>query len=257
MTLDARFDGKVAVVTGSGRGLGLSFVRALAERGARCVLGEINEALGAEAVAALKADGCEASSFPVDVSQADQVNALAARAVELYGSIDIWVNNAGIAEHQPSESVTVDQWQRAIGIMLSGVFFGCQAAAQVMLARGRGSIINTASVNAYMAQPGRAAYCAAKAGVLRLTEVLGTEWAGRGVRVNALAPGVIATDLVAGSVSSGAASMEAYERRSPMRRLGRVDELTNTLLYLASDRSSYVTGQTLRIDGGWASDHFM
>ena len=140
--------------------------------------------------------------------------------------------------------------------MLSGVFFGCQAAAKVMLARGRGSIINTASVNGYVAQPGSAAYCAAKAGVLRLTEVLGTEWAGRGVRVNALAPGVIATELVAGSVSSGAASMEAYERRSPMRRLGRVDELTNTFLYLASDRSSYVTGQTLRIDGGWASDHF-
>jgi NAD(P)-dependent dehydrogenase (short-subunit alcohol dehydrogenase family) len=257
MSLEARFDGKAAVVTGAGRGLGLSFVRALAERGARCVIGELNEALGAEAVAALKADGFEASSFPVDVSQPDQVNALAARAVELYGGIDVWVNNAGIAEHQPSESVTVEQWQRGIGIMLSGVFFGCQAAGKVMLARGGGSIVNTASVNGFVAQPGRAAYCAAKAGVVRLTEVLGTEWAGRGVRVNALAPGVIETELVTRSVATGSASMEAYERRSPTRRLGRVDELTNTFLYLASDLSRYVTGQTLRIDGAWASDHFL
>jgi NAD(P)-dependent dehydrogenase (short-subunit alcohol dehydrogenase family) len=250
-------DGRVALITGGGRGLGLSFARHLGALGAACVIAEKDEAAGQAAEAALRSEGVTARFVPVDVTQCETVDRAAARCLEEFGRLDIWINNAGVALHRASEEVTAESWDLSIAIMLSGTFYGCRAAGRIMLENGGGTIINIASINGMVAQSGRAAYSAAKAGVIRLTEVLAGEWGPRKVRVNAIAPGVILTELSERAIKSGAATVEIYEQRTPAKRLGRLDELRNAVVFLASDASSYVTGQTLRVDGGWVSDHFL
>lgn len=249
--------GKVAVITGAARGFGFAFARGLAERGATSIISDINAGSAEQAAASLRADGLQAHAIPFDVSNPAQVDQVARQVAQDYGSLDIWINNAGMALHGPSETLPVDSWQLSINVMLSGVFYGAQSAGRIMIEQGAGSIINIASVNGFVAQAGRAAYCAAKAGVIRLTEVLGAEWAPHGVRVNAVAPGVFLTELVKVSLADGSASLDVYQGRSPTRRFGEVPELVHTILFLASDRSAYVTAQTLRVDGAWVSDHYL
>ena len=257
MAVDYDLGEQVAVVTGAGAGLGLAFATALSEAGAIVILAEVDSGKGYPAEQGLQQRGLKAHYLPLDVCQYEQVHQVAHQVVESWGRLDIWINNAGVALHGPSESLSLDRWQKSIDIMLSGTFFGCQAAGQVMIPQGYGTIINIASVNGLVAQAGRAAYCAAKAGVIRLTEVLSAEWAAYGVRVNAIAPSVVLTDLARSTIGSGLASLEEYTERTPARRLGEIDELVYTLLYLASNQASYVTGQTLLVDGGWVSDHYL
>ncbi|MBK8021238.1 MAG: SDR family oxidoreductase [Chloroflexi bacterium] len=252
------YTGQVAVITGGGRGFGLLFARALAARGATAVLAELDEKAGEEAAAALRAEGLKAFCFPLDVTSPEQSDAVATRARQEFGRLDIWVNNAGIARHGESVNYPADTWRLCIDIMLSGTFYGAQAAARQMIEAGTGgSIINIASVNGFVAQSGRAAYSTAKAGVIRLTEVLAAEWAPHNIRVNAIAPAVFLTDLARTSLKDGSASMDVYLNRSPMRRLGELPELAPTVLFLASAYSDYITGQTLRVDGGWVADHYL
>lgn len=255
---DVNLSGQVAVITGAGRGFGLAFARTLCKHGATSILAELNADLGREAEATLRAEGLRASFAQLDVSDPLAVETVARQAQSEHGRLDIWINNAGLARHQRSEDVTLENWQVGIGVMLSGVFYGCQSAGRIMLEQGNGSIINIASVNGLAAQPGRAVYNSAKAAVIHLTATLGCEWARRGVRVNAIAPNVFMTELARESIAySGAASMETYIRRCPARRLGEMPELLGTVLFLVSDHSSYITGQTLRVDGGFASDHYL
>jgi NAD(P)-dependent dehydrogenase (short-subunit alcohol dehydrogenase family) len=229
---------------------------ALSGLGAVTIIADVDEEAGEVAAAGLRALGGKASFVRLDVREpADHAGAVAT-AVSIGGRLDIWINNAGIARHAPSETLAPEAWSLSLDIMLSGTFFGCQAAARHMLAQGRGSIINIASVNGFLAQAGRASYASAKAGDIRLTEVLAAEWAGRGVRVNALAPGVFLTDLARRSMEDGSASMESYLERSPSKRFGELRELVPALLFLASDYSAYIVGQTLRVDGGWTADHY-
>jgi len=256
--LDVDLTGQVAVITGAGRGFGLAFARAFCEHGAVSVIAELNEELGRTAEKSLREDGLRATFAPLDVSDAAAVEALAQATYQRYGRLDIWVNNAGIARHMPSEDVTVELWQLGIGVMLSGTFYGCQAAGRIMLKQGRGVIINIASVNGYLAQPGRAVYNSAKAGVIHLTATLGCEWGPRNVRVNAVAPNVFMTELARDSIKfAGAASMETYIKRCPARRVGEIPELVQAILFLASPHSTYITGQTLRVDGAIVSDHYL
>jgi NAD(P)-dependent dehydrogenase (short-subunit alcohol dehydrogenase family) len=257
MTGPGELEGRVAVVTGAGRGIGLTVGRCFGRQGATVVIADINAERGETAAAGLTAEGNVAHFFPLDVTDPAAVEEVARHVLGEWGRLDIWVNNAGLAEHGPSVAVSPGAWQRSIDIMLSGSFYGCQSAGRVMLAQGSGSIINVASVNGMVAQAGRAAYCAAKAGVIRLTEVLAAEWGAEGVRVNAVAPSVFPTDLVVAALQAGAATLEGYIRRTPAARLGDLHELTAAFLYLASDASSYITGQTLRVDGGWVSDHYL
>ncbi len=250
-------NGKVAVITGAGRGFGLAFARAFAEQGATSILCDVDGARVENAAASLNADGLKVGFRVFDVSDAGAVDAAAQQVARQYGSLDLWVNNAGIARHGASETLAPDLWQLCINVMLSGTFYGAQAAGRIMIEQQSGHIINIASVNGFVAQAGRAAYCSAKAGVIRLTEVLAAEWAEHGIRVNAVAPAVFLTELARGSLADGSASMDVYLDRSPTGRLGEVEELVQTMLFLASERSSYITGQTLRVDGAWVSDHWL
>lgn len=251
------FTGQVAVITGGARGFGLEFARALADRGATAILADRDADAGERAAEAIRAEGKSAAFVPLDVRDPDQAAAAAAFAVSTGGRLDLWINNAGLARHGASEALSQADWSDPVDIMLSGTFHGAQAAARAMLPSGGGTIVNVASVNGLLGQSGRAAYASAKVGVVRLTAVLGAEWAGRGVRVNAIAPAVFLTELVKSSLADGSASLDVYIRRSPTGRLGEVPELVATLLFLASPYSSYIVGQTLKVDGGWTADHYL
>jgi NAD(P)-dependent dehydrogenase (short-subunit alcohol dehydrogenase family) len=254
---DYDFSGKAVVVTGAARGFGLHFARAFAGLGASVVLGDVNAETGEAAAASIRDEGGKARFAMLDVRRPEAAVEAAAMAVDMAGRLDVWINNAGIARHGRSENLTQDAWAMPLDIMLSGTFYGAQAAARHMLPAGSGTIINIASVNGLVAQSGRASYASAKAGVIRLTEVLAGEWGHRGVRVNAIAPAVFMTDLARTSFADGSASPEVYLRRSPSGRMGEVPELVAALLFLASPHAGYITGQTLKVDGAWTADLFL
>lgn len=244
---------RVVVVTGGARGLGLGMARRFAASGDLVVLADIDVATGAEAASALQRQGARAAFVDLDVRDAERV-AAAVQEIELrHGPIGVWVNNAGIARRGPAESLASADWTDSLDVMLSGAFYCSQAVGRRMLERGGGVIVNIASVNGYFPIEGRVAYSVAKAGLVMLTQALGIEWASRGVRVVGVAPGVVMTELVEAAIASGAASLATYERRTPMRRLGGVEEVAEAVSFLASDEATYITGETLRVDGGWSA----
>ena len=247
------FAGKTVVITGSSGGLGLAIGHRFAAAGAQVVLTDINSQQGESAVESLRAGGASARFEPLDVRSPEQSVALVEKLVEELGGIDVWVNNAGVAHKAAAESLPPKQWQETIDVMLSGAFYCSQAVSHPMLARGAGVIVNIASIIGCHPIEGRVAYGTAKAGLMMLTEALGIEWARRGVRVVGVAPAVVMTDMVRKGLEEGTATVEAYERRTPMRRLGTPDEVADAVLYLASDEASYITAETLRVDGGWTA----
>jgi NAD(P)-dependent dehydrogenase (short-subunit alcohol dehydrogenase family) len=194
------------------------------------------------------------SGHACDVSARAPVEAAAAETLERHGRVDVLVNNAGVAIAGPSESFPDSDWDVSIGIMQTGVFLCSQAVGRHMLDRGDGVIVNISSINAWDAFPMRLAYCAAKAAVIAMTEVLAIEWAERGIRVNAVAPGVTRTALVQKGIDDGVVDVERYHKRTPMHRFGEPDEIARAVAYLADDeQSSFVTGTTLTVDGGWSA----
>jgi len=242
---------RVAVVTGAGRGIGFGIAEALGREGASVVIGELNAERGQAAAEKLSAQGIRALAVPLDVTQSASCRALVEQATGEYGPIDILVNNAGVFTLYRSEEMPEAEWRRQIDVMLTGVFLMTQAVVQGMLDRGRGSIVSIASIGGMGGWPMRAAYNSAKAGVIALTEVLATEWAHRGIRVNAISPGVVRTEMMNVAIREGIASAEQYSRRTPIGRVAEVHEIANAVVFLASDRASYVTGVNLRVDGGW------
>lgn len=247
------FTDKTVVITGSAGGLGLEMGRRFAEADAVVVLTDVDAELGRRAAESLCTQGARAQYEMLDVRIPGQSVDLVDRLVEEYGTIDVWVNNAGVAHKGPAEVLPADQWRETIDVMLSGAFYCSQAVSGPMLARGEGVIVNIASVIGCSPIEGRVAYGTAKAGLMMLTESLGIEWARRGVRVVGVAPAVVMTDMVRKGLEEGTATVEAYERRTPMRRLGTPDEIADAVLYLASDEASYITADTLRVDGGWTA----
>jgi NAD(P)-dependent dehydrogenase (short-subunit alcohol dehydrogenase family) len=240
---------RVAVVTGGARGIGEAIGARFAAEGATVAILDLDGAAAAQTAGRLAGTG-----HACDVSSRASVEAAVAEVLAAHGQIDVLVNNAGIGLAGPSESFTDDAWNTSIGVMQTGVFLCSQVVGRHMLDRGRGTIVNISSINAWAAFPMRLAYCAAKAAVVAMTEVLAIEWADRGIRVNAVAPGVTRTALVQKGIDDGVIDVAAYRARTPMHRFGEPDEIARAVLYLACDEdSSFVTGTTLCADGGWSA----
>lgn len=242
--------GRVVIVTGGGRGLGRSIAEGFISEGCRvAITGRNRDRL--EATAAEM--GGEVMVHAADAADEDQVEAACAAVVDRWGRIDALVNNAGINPFfRRAEHTTRSQWQQIIDVNLTGVFFACKHAGRVMLQQGSGSIVNVTSVAAKVALDRTTAYCAAKAGVERMTGELSLEWAGCGVRVNTVGPGYFTTDLTEGMRANEALAGKVLAR-APMARFGLPDELVGACLFLASDAASYVTGASIMVDGGWTA----
>ena len=250
-----RLDGQCAIVTGAAGGLGSAMARAFAAAGAHVALAELPGKLAdAQALAAelSSAFHVRAAAVVLDVTRAQSVDEGFAEAERELGSLDVLVANAGVNVPKPALDVTEDDWDRVLDVDLKGVFLCCQAAGRRMVPRGRGSIVNIASQNGVIGYYGRAAYCAAKAGVVNLTRVLALEWAASGVRVNAVGPTFVETSLTRITLSD-AALREDILRRIPLGRLGTPEEVDNAVLFLASPAASLITGTCLLADGGWTA----
>jgi NAD(P)-dependent dehydrogenase (short-subunit alcohol dehydrogenase family) len=238
-------DGRVAIVTGGARGIGLETAQALKENGAKIVIVDINAEAGEKAAKELGFDFVHA-----DLTNSNEVTGLAAEVQSKYGHIDIAFNNAGIAVNANSEACLDEDWHRVININLHAVFYCCREFGKIMLERGKGSIINTASISGIISntpQP-QAAYNVSKAAVIMLTKSLAAEWAKRGVRVNSVSPGYISTEMAKAANPEWKAD---WLKLTPMGRLGEPREVASAVVYLASDASSYFTGSNLVVDGGY------
>jgi 3-oxoacyl-[acyl-carrier protein] reductase len=249
-----RLTGRVAVVTGSSSGLGEAIAHELAAAGAAVVVSS-RDLDRARAVAdAIRQAGGTALPVAGDVTQPAAVEELSARARDELGGLDVWVNNAGIGMVRPSLELTLEDWQRTIDLDLTATFVGCQVAGRHMVAAGRGVIVNVSSVAGHTALPLRAAYCAAKHGVVGLTKVLSSEWAPHGVRVVSVDPAFVMTPLVRQSMADGRFAEEDIIGRTPLGRLGQGAEVARAVRFLASDAAAYVTGAQLMVDGGWTAN---
>jgi NAD(P)-dependent dehydrogenase (short-subunit alcohol dehydrogenase family) len=244
--------GRVAVVTGASSGLGVSLAEGLAAAGAKLVLSARREDRLKELAARLERGGCECLAVRCDVAEEASIDELVARTLERFGRADVLVNNAGITEVVPAAEEPVESFDRVLAVNLRGVFVCAQRFGRHMIERGGGAIVNVASMLGLVGsgQVPQASYAASKGGVINLTRELAAQWARKGVRVNALAPGWFASEMTAEMF--GSEQSQAWMRsRTPMGRPGREGELVGALLFLASDASSFVTGQTLAVDGGW------
>ncbi len=251
MTFDPLFDirGRTAFVTGASSGLGDHFARALAARGAIVVAGARREERLAKLVAEIAAAGGKAHAVALDVTDRASVDAAVAKAVSLTGRLDILVNNAGIAGQGPSLDVSEEDWRRVLDTNLDGAWRMAQAAAKAMVAgKQGGSIVNIASILGLRVANQLLAYSAAKAALLHATQALALEWSRYGIRVNAIAPGYVETEINAGFFRSEAG--QAMVKRIPLRRIGSPRDLEGALLLLASDAGAYMTGSIVVADGG-------
>jgi NAD(P)-dependent dehydrogenase (short-subunit alcohol dehydrogenase family) len=250
--MDMQLKDRVAIVTGAGRGIGFGIAETFAREGATVIIGELVEERGREAARKLADQGCRAQALPLDVTQPASCQALCEQVKAEHGRIDVLVNNAGLFILHKSEDMPEADWRIQIDVMLNGVFFMTQAAARAaMIPQQSGSVVNIASIGGMGGWPMRSAYNAAKAAVIVLTEVLATEWAQFNIRLNCVSPGVTRTEMMDVAIKQGVANVAKYSNRTPLGRVAEVSEIANTVLFLASDRASYVTGENLRVDGGW------
>lgn len=254
MNVMAMFDlkGEKAIVTGGGQGLGREMALALAEAGADVAVVQRHAAVAEQTAEEIRKLGRDSFAMKVDVSKTEDIRNMVSAVKERFGKIDILINNAGISHHAPAAELKEEDWDRMMDINLKGVFLGSQMVGREMIKQRKGSIINIASMSGFIVnrpQP-QAHYNTAKAGIVMLTKTLAMEWAKYNIRVNAIAPGYIRTPLLARNLGPGTIS-EEWIKLTPMGRLGEPFEIKGIALFLASRASSFVTGSTIVIDGGY------
>jgi NAD(P)-dependent dehydrogenase (short-subunit alcohol dehydrogenase family) len=248
-----RLKGKIALVTGAARGIGLAVAKALAAEGAVPVIADINEAGARDALSTL--GHAEGLALGVDVADEASVAAMIDAIRARHGRLDILVNNAGIGGNTPFLDIKLAEWNRTIAVNLTGAFLVAQASARVMVKGGGGKIVNIASVSGQRGGHGRAAYGAAKAGLELLTKVMAVELAEHGINVNSIAPGAIETEMA--KFAHDAATRAAYDYLIPMTRYGTPEEIADAAVFLCSDESRYIHGHTLNVDGGFRAAGLM
>lgn len=244
-----RLDGRRALITGSGRGIGLTLARGLAEAGAAIVINDRNEEKAATLVRHLREEGFTADYAVFDVAEHAQVRAAIDDFEARVGAIDILVNNAGIQRRAPLDAFEPDDWQALMRVNLDGVFNVAQAVARHMIARGRGKIINICSVQSELGRPGIAPYTATKGAVKMFTKGMAIDWGKYGIQVNGLGPGYFKTEMNMALVND-AKFTDWLVGRTPSRRWGDVEDLVGAAVFLASDASRFVNGHILYVDGG-------
>jgi NAD(P)-dependent dehydrogenase (short-subunit alcohol dehydrogenase family) len=247
-----RLDGKVAVVTGAADGIGHAIARAFAAEGANVFMGDIDDAKGEAAAAAIRAGGGQATYRHCDVAEDADIAALIGAAVAQGGRLDVLVNNAAIAIGGfPVHEMTDEQWDRLMTVNLTSVFRGCKHALPHMIAQGKGSIINMASAQGHIGLDGWTAYAGAKGAVMAMTRQMAVEFGPKGVRVNSISPGTIATPMNVGVVAQlGEHIARAWVKMHPVGRIGEPEEVAEAAVYLASDLAGFTTGIDLLVDGG-------
>jgi len=239
--------GRVAIVTGGTRGIGRSIAEGLLAAGARVAVASRKGDACASTEAALRATGGDAIGVPTHMGDLDAINALVERTVDAFGRIDIVVNNAANALTLPFGELTVDAWDKSFGTNLRGPVFLVEQALPHLEASGNAAILNVVSAGAFLFSPNTAMYAAAKAGLMSMTRSMASVFAAKGIRVNALAPGTVDTDMVRNNTPEAVASMS---KASFMRRAAHPDEMVGPALLLCSDAGSFITGQVLIVDGG-------
>lgn len=242
----------VALVTGAGRGIGFATANRLGEAGYRLLIADIAGELARSAALKLTERGHEATSATLDVRDSAAVTALAAEVEARHGPVEVLVNNAAIIAPAPTLEMTDDQWDRVVDVSLKGAFVCTRAFARGMVERRKGAVIHIASVNALRSPANRANYSSAKAGLMAMARVMAVEWAPFNVRVNCVAPGYIDTELQRDALARGVNRLEPIVDATPMGRLGKPEEIGNAVAFLASEQASFITGQTLVVDGGWS-----
>ncbi|WP_431037357.1 SDR family NAD(P)-dependent oxidoreductase [Streptomyces sp. P6-2-1] len=251
-TIDpTEFAGQTAFVTGGASGIGLATAQRLGRAGAKVVVADYNKDGAEAAVAALKEEGTEAAAVAVDVTDPASVKAAVDFTVDTFGGLDLAVNNAGIgSEGTPIGETEITAFEKVVATNLNGVFYGMRYQIPVMAAAGKGAIVNTASILGSVGFPHAAAYVAAKHGVVGLTKTAAIEYAAQGVRVNAVGPGFIETPLISGKDQAG---HDALVAAHPVGRLGKAEEVAEVIVFLLSDRASFVQGSYHLVDGAYTA----
>ncbi len=243
--------GSVAIVTGSSDGIGLATARRLAELGAAVVVNSRSQERADAVARALCEAGLRATAVGADLGSPEGVDRLIAGAVAAYGTVDVLVNNAGMPSVAPAEELRLEDWRAVLELNLTAPFLCAQAAGRIMLAKGKGVIVNVGSVFSRLGMPGRVAYSVSKHGLDGLTATLGVEWGPRGVRVVSVNAGYTATALVQRAMAKGSFGDEDIARRTPLGRLASPAEIANVIAFVVSDEASYVNATPVYVDGGW------